>query len=252
MKIGLLQTDICWNDVKKNIVQIESFLEGSEPADVYVLPEMWATGFDMNPAEETQTAAERALVWMKETAAGRNCCLSGSLAVEEGGIFRNRHYWVRADGSVAWYDKRHLFSPGFENKHYAAGSERVVVEHLGVRFLLQTCYDLRFPVFSRNMGDYDVALYVANWPEVRQHAWEVLLQARAIENQCYVCGVNRTGFGDGITYAGGSVLVSPYGQELVKLSHHAGLVVGEVDLLSLARFRQKFPVLQDADHFSLA
>ena len=251
MKITLLQTDISWADPEKNIGRAEELMAECEGSDLYVLPEMWATGFATKPegiAEEERTS--RALAWMRHTAVRKRCAISGSLAVRlQDGAYRNRHYFVAPD-KVSFYDKRHLFSHGHEDEHYTRGSHAVIAEWKGWRFLLQTCYDLRFPVWSRNRGDYDTVLYVANWPTPRVEAWKALLRARAIENQCYVAGVNRVGTDPSCEYCGGSAIISPYGQTLADCEDGKECVAeAEIDMQALEAFRQKFPVLNDADGF---
>lgn len=251
MRIALLQTDIK-PDVAANMDEASHMMD-TTAADLYLLPEMWATGFDTSPTDATDAAGREALAWMERTAKERACCVGGSLAVREEGVFRNRFFFVRPDGTAAHYDKRHLFTYGGEPAAYAAGRQRVIVEAGGLRLLLLTCYDLRFPVFSRSAGgDYDVAVYVANWPASRQGAWETLLRARAIENQCYVCGVNRTGTDGACRYAGGSAAVDAYGRTVLDLGAAPGAAAFEPDVEALRRFRHKFPVLADADAFSLA
>lgn len=253
MKLTLLQTDIAWNDAEANIATAERLMDLAPGADLYVLPEMWATGFDPAPTASTAAAAVRALDWMRHAAAYRRCAVAGSLAVEAEGQMRNRFYFVTPD-DVRHYDKRHLFTYGGETAHYSPGRERVVVDWAGTRILLQVCYDLRFPVFARNRGDYDLLLYVANWPESRQAVWDTLVRARAIENQCYVAAVNRAGSDPACAYAGGTACIDAYGHTVA----HAGtdgteaVVTAETDLERLRRFRAKFPVLADADTFTVA
>lgn len=251
MRIALLQTDIRWQDAAANIEAAAAMMD-AQAADLYVLPEMWATGFDTAPGASAAEAAEQALAWMRRAARERRCFVAGSLPVQADGCFRNRFWFVRPDGTADFYDKRHLFTYGGEPAHYAPGHRRVVVEACGLRLLLLTCYDLRFPVFSRNRGDYDVALYVASWPASRRPAWDVLLRARAIENQCYVCGVNRTGEDPSCRYDGGSAAIDPYGRTVLDLGTTPGVMAFEPDMEALRRFRAKFPVLADGDAFRLA
>ena len=252
MILTLLQTDIVWDDAEANIAVADRLVTANPGADLYVLPEMWATGFVTAPTARTLAAAAPALDWMRRTAAERRCAVAGSLAVDEGGSLRNRLYFVTPD-EVCHYDKHHLFTYGGEHLHYAPGADRVVVSWAGARILLQVCYDLRFPVFARNHGDYDVALYVANWPESRQLVWETLTRARALENQCFVAAVNRAGRDPLCPYVGGTLCVDAYGHTLAdagRADREAVLTV-ELDLARLARFRTKFPVLSDADAFRL-
>ena len=190
--------------------------------------------------------------WMRRTADERGCAIAGSIAVEEKGRYYNRFFFVKPGGQTEWYDKRHLFTYGGEHHTYTPGSQRTVVEWRGMRFLLQVCYDLRFPVWSRNRGDYDVALYVASWPTPRVEAWKALLRARAIENQCYVVAVNRVGEDPSCQYCGGSAVIDPYGKTLAACEDGCACEAEAViDIDVLEDFRKKFPVLGDADAFRL-
>lgn len=229
-------------------------MHGETPADLYVLPEMFSTGFAVSPegiAEELCAGTYPSLGWMRQMADRLDAAVCGSLAVKaEDGTFRNRFYFVTPGGETACYDKHHLFSYGNEHLGYVPGEKRVVVEWRGVRLLLQVCYDLRFPVFSRWKASdpYDAIVYVASWPQSRQQVWQTLLRARAIENQCYVLGVNRVGEDLSCRYAGGTSFVSPYGtvlQECPAGEEAAISVIMEMD--KLHAFRKKFPVLEDAD-----
>ena len=256
MKIALLQTDIVWDDIIANTRKLDDLTGRPEVAgsSLIVLPEMWATGFNVHPTAELADRCEAALNWMAVTAERLGAAVAGSLVAQDGDGFRNRFYLVRPDGSTDYYDKRHLFTYGGEDQTYVRGERRVVVPLDEWKVLLQTCYDLRFPAFSRNRtatgglgADYDLLLYVASWPESRQTAWQTLLRARAIENQCYVCGVNRTGSDPQCRYAGGSAIIDAKGRTLGELQAEEGILTAELDANSLATFRRKFPVLHDAD-----
>ena len=268
LRIAALQTDLAWENPTSNTARIEGHLaqlDGS--VDVIVLPEMWATGFTMDPEThgsalahdwmENEAGWPAPLVAMRSWASTHNAAVVGSLScrVEGDEAAVNRCFFVPPVGTVAHYDKRHLFSFAGEPAAYAPGIGRTVVQWRGWNILLQVCYDLRFPVFSRNAQDepYDVAIYVANWPEVRVAAWSALLRARAIENQCYVVGVNRVGEdGNGIPHSGASALIDPYGETAMELGPHSeGWLYGEASPTELERYRQKFPVLSDADGFTL-
>ena len=251
MKWVLLQMDIATHDVKANMATAERLISLRPDADVYIFPEMWATGFVTAPTQETVVAGETALCWMKQTAVKYHCCLGGSLAVSVEGLFYNRFYWVDEQGNVHFYDKRHLFAPGGEGESYQQGKERVIVKWRQVRILLQVCYDLRFPVFARNREDYDVMVCVASWPAVRAEVWNLLLRARAVENQCYVVGVNRVGRDSQLSYAGGSLVVDAKGRVLADGSDKESVVEIDMDMDELTAFRCKFPVLKDRDHFTL-
>lgn len=252
MKVTLLQQNITWADPVANVQRIDELLDRMEPADLYVLPEMFSTGFATSPAGIAEPDGGETLKWMVRTAAERNCALAGSIAVESDGKFYNRFFFVHPDGRVEQYDKHHLFTYGGEDKTFTAGNDRVIVTHCGVRILLQICYDLRFPAFSRNRGDYDMMIYVASWPTPRVEAWKSLLVARAIENQCYVAGVNRVGEDPACSYCGGTMLIDPYGKKMaVCPDGEECFISGKIDMEVLGEFRKKFPVLNDADKFEL-
>lgn len=243
MRVSILQLDIAWQSPAENISRAEALLELHAQADLYVLPEMWTTGFAVRPQgvaeEENQSEG---LLWMRRIARERGCALSGSLAIRDAdGCYRNRHYFVTPD-SVSFYDKHHLFTHAHENEYYTAGASPVIAEWQGMRFLLQTCYDLRFPVFSRygRAGEYDAIIYVANWPSARMLAWNTLIRARAIENQCYVVAVNRIGNDPAAEYSGGSVVLDPLGRELSDAD-------AVIDADRLRTMREKFRVLPDRD-----
>ena len=257
MKIALVQTDIKWCKPQVNIAQVEALIAASEAADLYVLPEMWSTGFVIEAQDVAQTEEQcDALKWMITTAAARNCAISGSLVISEGGKFYNRHYFVTPKGIAARYDKKHLFRLGGETKRFTAGSERVVVEWQGIKFLLQTCYDLRFPIFVRNkvvdkLYDYDAIIYIASFPTPRIAAWRTLSAARAIENECFVVAVNRTGDDIYCNYNGGSVIWDSFGEVVAECGEAEAIVVAEIDMETLKERRKRFPTLRDADLFSI-
>lgn len=253
MKVTLLQTDISWAQPAENIRQARQLLSQSEESELYVLPEMWSTGFATEPediaAEQSDNAA---LSWMTSEAAARHCAISGSLAVRlDDGTYRNRHYFVDGiTGSVSYYDKHHLFTYGHEHHHYTAGQQHTVVSYGGFRLLLLTCYDLRFPCWSRYATgmEYDAIVLVANWPESRQSAWQLLTRARAIENQCFLIGCNRVGDDRHSHYAGCSVVVDAYGKTLGQCrKNRVESLTVNLDLTELQRRRSKFRVLDDRD-----
>ena len=248
LRVTALQVDINWCYALKNLERIEHLIREAVESDVYVLPEMFATGFCMEPwVPGVSGMATSSLDWMRQVAGERNCAVCGSLAVFEDGKYYNRFYFVTPD-EVYWYDKRHLFAYGGENRAYTAGTQRVVVTFRGWRLLLQVCYDLRFPVFARNRKDYDVILYVANWPHSRIGAWDVLLRARAVENQCYVVAANRVGADPHSLYSGHTVMLDAFGRTLADGEEgKESLVSATLDMDSLVAFRKKFPVLDDAD-----
>lgn len=248
MRITIVQTDIKWDSPEENIISAEALLGGAPPSGLYVMPEMWATGFGAPFSH-----CRKPLEWMRRTAAIRQCAICGSLAaLAADGTLRNRFYFVKPDGEFDYYDKRHLFTYGGENKHYAPGERRVVVEYKGIRFLLLTCYDLRFPVWARNRGDYDAIIITANWPESRQHVWDALTKARAIENQCYVIAANRTGCDPNCHYTGGSVIIDAKGHTVTQAKGQAAqTITADIDIEALHTFRCKFPVLDDRDEYTI-
>lgn len=250
MLLTIVQHNIKWASPVDNHATAEKLISLSPRSDIYVLPEMWSTGFATEPSDVSERDG-MSLMWMQRMAREYDAAMAGSVSVCEGEKYYNRFYFVKPDGSYSFYDKRHLFSYGGEDKTYSPGNERVVVEWRGVRFLLQVCYDLRFPIFSRNdaAAPYDCILYVASWPLSRRRVWDVLLQARAIENQCYVVGVNRVGEDAVCRYNGGSIVIDAYGRTLVACTDdEEAVATATIDLPSLQAFRKKFPVLLDADN----
>lgn len=248
MLIKGLNFDIVWKNKDENFNAIEKLLENDE-ADLFILPEMFSTGFCMD-AEEIADRNEQSLYFLKNISAQKKAAFCGSASVFEDGKFYNRMYFVEPSGDVEFYDKRHLFSFSGEDKIYTAGNKKNVIHYKGVRFLLQVCYDLRFPVFSRNNADYDAIIYVANWPEKRVFAWEHLLQARAIENLSYVFGVNRIGQdGNGLLYPESSHFFFADGSEISDKS--GNIIKGNIDMEELKKFREHFNFLNDRDDFTI-
>lgn len=248
MKVTILQRDILWGNPQENVRRADEAINRNAGADLYVLPEMFSTGFCTHPEGIAESTDSDTLQWMKRKACDIDAAIAGSVAVTENGKFYNRFYFVKPDGSVIHYDKKHLFTFGGEHHRFTAGQERVIVEFRGVRILLEICYDLRFPMWARNRGDYDMILYVASWPTPRVSAWSALLVARAIENQSYVVGVNRVGKDPSCEYCGGSVVIDPYGNTLAACDDGKECEASAIiDMQALVDFRQKFPVLNDAD-----
>lgn len=248
MRITGLNQDIVWKNKSENFKLIEDHLQNQE-ADLFLLPEMFSTGFCMDAAEVSDKNIE-SLEFLKKISKQKNAAFSGSASVEVEGRFYNRMYFLKPDSEVVFYDKRHLFSFSGEDKIYTPGKERVIVEYLGIRFLLQVCYDLRFPVFARNNDDYDAILYVANWPEKRVEAWEHLLKARAIENLAYVFGLNRIGNdGNNLFYKESSHCFFADGKEIAEKK--GNLVSAELNLDELKDFRNHFQFLNDRDDFEI-
>ena len=287
IKVSTLQTDIKWADPIANQQAVESALLASAPADLYVLPEMWDTGFMASPSDSPLTpqslpshSSLTSLDFMSRMAQRLNAAIAGSIAYQEPSHLSpftshishqtsdlrpqtsdlyNRLFFVTPEETF-FYDKRHLFSYAGEDKTFTAGEQPVVVEWRGVKFMLQVCYDLRFPCFSRNKllqpsalspqpsYLYDAMIYVANWPESRRRVWDILLQARALENQCFVIGVNRVGDDPNCHYNGGTVIIDAKGKTLASVADDTeGIATAELDMQSLQTFREKFPVLRDAD-----
>lgn len=248
LKIAGLNLDIKWKDRTANFEAVELGFQGFQ-ADLFLLPEMFTTGFCMD-AEEIADRNNEVLLWMKNFAETKNAAVAGSVSVEENGNYKNRFYFVQPDGTSTFYDKRHLFSFSGEDKIYSAGNKRVIVNYKGVRILLQVCYDLRFPVFSRNDDDYDLILYVANWPQKRIAAWEHLLKARALENLSYVFGLNRIGTdGNNLYYPESSYFFFADGGEVSEKD--GNIVSAEIDMDQLKKFRNHFKFLDDRDRFSI-
>jgi len=266
LKVNIIQSELHWENVDKNLEMFAQKIEAiSTPTDIIVLPEMFNTGFSMDSKELAETMDGKTVAWMKSQATTSNAVITGSLIIEEipltGGVrgrFFNRLIWVQPDGEIFTYDKRHLFRMAGEHNHFSAGEKRLVVSYKGWRICPLICYDLRFPVWSRNTDDnetpaYDCLIYVANWPAVRKQPWSKLLEARAIENQCYVIGVNRVGKdGKGIAYSGNSVVVNPKGDVISSILENADTTESvDLSLAELNEFREKFPVSLDGDEFTL-
>lgn len=255
LRISLVQSPIVWEDRSANLSAYEKRLASvAGKTDLAVLPEMFTTGFSMAPERLADRMDGETLASVKRWAADFGMAVVGSFIAEEKGRYYNRAFLITPSGELFYYDKRHLFRMAGEDKSYAAGGKRVIVPYLGWNICLQVCYDLRFPVWSRNVNrEYDLLIYVANWPEARASVWQPLLLARALENQAYVCGVNRTGTdGKGFHYRGNSVLFSPKGKKLGDAADAEEQII--TCCLSAAEqeaFREKFPVWKDADDFSI-
>lgn len=253
MNVVTLQTDIYWADVSANLNRLDKMIEKVADADLIVLPEMFATGFCMEAERVAEPDGGKVLKWMRDKAVTSRCAITGSVAVKDDGCYYNRMYFVYPDGTFRCYDKRHLFAFGGEDKVYTHGRERVIVEYKEFRILLQVCYDLRFPVWSRCRNDYDAIIYVANWPEGRRDVWDTLLKARALENQCYVIGVNRVGADDTGMYNGGSVIIGPYGKTIVRCEDGVeATATGKIVRAIEDNFRLRFPALADVDSFDIS
>lgn len=249
MKISLVQCKASTSGIDSTLMEVEKLIGQGTGAGIYILPEMFASGQCIDNMKLAQDMGGQTVSWMKKMSERLDAAIAGSVLICEDDRYYNRFCFARPDGTVQTYDKRHLFSYAGENRFITPGSERRIIEFRGVRILPQVCYDLRFPIFSRNRDDYDIAIYVANWPVKRQLSWDILLRARAIENQAYVAGVNIVGQDDFGIYEGHTALISPYGEYVVKAGdNNAQIVTGVLDMEHLAHFRAKFPVLNDADH----
>ena len=253
LRVTIIQCDLAWQDPATNRANLARHFRGLlGRTDLVVLPEMFPTGFSMDAEALAEDMDGPTVGWLREEAAALGCAITGSLIVREGGHCYNRLVWARPDGSLAHYDKRHLFRMAGEHEHFAAGSRRLIVELKGWRICPMVCYDLRFPVWSRSRGDYDALVYVANWPARRRLAWQSLLRARAIENLACVVGVNRIGRdGNGVAYAGDSVVLDHLGQPLGSEGEGDRVETAILDLESLHAWRRSFPAHLDADDFDL-
>jgi predicted amidohydrolase len=247
----LVQASLKWQRPADNRAHLDELLAGqSGPTGLVVLPETFTTGF-LGDEGEAETMNGPTVAWMQAWAERLDAVITGSVVIGDGGRY-NRLLWVEPGGQVRHYDKRHLFAPGGEDRRYSAGTERRVFNYRGWRVCPQVCYDIRFPVWCRSRGDYDLLLVVANWPSARAGAWRSLLQARAIENQCYVVAVNRVGEdGHGKRYPGGSVVFDPMGEALLELGDSEGLGAQALGLERVAAVREQLPFQRDADDFEL-
>lgn len=255
LRVSLLQADLYWENPDANRAMFEEMIWQLEaPTDIIVLPEMFTTGFTMSPEEFAEPMNLHTHKWMRQIAAQTRAAICGSYIVRENGRYYNRFLWVQPDGKYFWYDKKHLFGMAGEHLHYTAGTAPVIIEWYGWRICPMICYDLRFPVWSRLRSDlhYDLLIYVANWPAPRIHAWNVLLRARAVENQAYCIGVNRIGTdGYGNYYTGESAVIDYTGQELFYAKLTVAKTTVTLDKKQLEKFRQAFPFQNDADRFRL-
>jgi omega-amidase len=251
LNVTLIQSNMVWEQPAANLANYNKLVSKVGQTDLIVFPEMFTTGFSMHPAKLKENMDGPTVQWMKQLASRKNAAVTGTLIIEEQGNYYNRCLWVYPNGSIRHYDKHHLFTMVGEHHHYTPGKERLIVEHMGWRICPLVCYDLRFPVWSRNTDNYDVLLYMTSWPAARHHVWKSLLVARAIENQSYCLGVNRVGIDHaGKNYRGDSAFIDFKGfatylgpseiAETFKLSYD-----------DLHRFRKVFPVLDDRDHFTL-
>ena len=253
MKIALIQTSLAWENPMENRSHLAQKITGfMEDVDLIVLPEMFSSGFTMNPKEVSESMQGETVSWLQHLAKAKNCAITGSLVIEEKGNYYNRLVFVFPNGDIKTYDKRHLFSLAGEDQFYKAGAEKLIVEYKGFKICPLVCYDLRFPVFSRNVENYDVLLYVANWPKPRVNAWDILLKARAVENMSYVIGVNRIGTDDNNhEYVGHSQAVDFLGNYLLEPQEADSVFIVKLDKAKLMETRSKLAFLNDKDNFEI-
>ena len=252
LNVAIFQLDMVWENAAANHAKIDQLLQKlSETTDVVFLPEMFTTGFSMKVFELAEPMNGATIEWMKQRCYEHQVALCGGLIIRENDQLFNRLVFVEPSGEIHFYNKRHLFTMGNEESHFQKGTERLIVKYKGWRICPLICYDLRFPVWSRNRSEYDLLVYSANWPQNRKEVWNTLLKARAIENQCYVVGVNRVGVdGQNIAYSGNSQIFDAKGNSLTGLNEEGGIIVSaETSYAELAEFRNSFPVLNDADSF---
>ena len=254
LNVSIIQSDLAWEDKETNLEYFSKQIDQlPSVSELVILPEMFTTGFSMQPEKFAESMDGPSVEWMKDTAKTYGIILSGSIMIKEKDQFFNRSISALPNGQIFTYDKRHLFRMGEENNHYEGGGTRMIFTYNNWRIFPLVCYDLRFPVWSRNQGDYDLVFYVANWPESRRHVWRNLLVARALENQVYVIGVNRIGAdGQGLTYSGDSLIINPRGEIISTTEpYESSAETQTLSLDALNKFRKKFPVGKDADAFEL-
>lgn len=259
LTLTTIQTTLAWEDKAANLQLLEDKIRGIEGyTELVILPEMFSTGFSMQPQLFAEKMEGETVDWMRRMSAERKVILTGSLIIEEEGRYYNRLIWMLPNGHCGYYDKRHLFAYAGEDQHYAPGNKRLIASVKGWKINLQVCYDLRFPVWSRQSPsekttpEYDLLIYVANWPERRSHAWKTLLCARAIENQCFVAGVNRVGRdGHNIHHSGNSLVIDPAGEVLYHKAEEEDIFTITLEKERLEEVRSKFPFWKDGDDFIL-
>jgi omega-amidase len=253
MKVALIQSSLIWENPTANRNYFEEQINAiSEKVDLIVLPEMFSTGFTMNPITVAETMQGDTIEWLKSLAKAKNSAITGSLVIKEKGNFYNRLVFVFPSGEIQFYDKRHLFTLAGEDKVYTSGKEKLIIAYQGWKICPLICYDLRFPVFSRNTEDYDLLLYVANWPKARINAWDILLKARSVENMCYTIGLNRIGFDDNnLEYNGHSQAIDFLGNYVLEPQETEGVFVIELNKEKLVETKSKLGFLNDSDVFEL-
>ena len=258
LTISTIQTNLLWEEKQANLRLLEEKINTlQEKTEIVVLPEMFSTGFSMNAEQLAETMDGETINWMKRISSEHRIILTGSIMIREDDKYFNRLIWMLPNGEYGYYDKRHLFAFGEEDQHYSAGNKRLIASVKGWKINLLICYDLRFPVWARQQTkedgqEFDVLIYVANWPERRSHAWKTLLCARAIENQCYVVGVNRVGSdANNIYYSGNSLVIDPLGQVLYHMADEEDVNTITLSKEKLDEVRERFPFWKDADGFNI-
>ena len=253
MKTALIQTDVIWENPLENRINLEEKINAiTEAIDLIILPEMFTSGFTMQPYLVAETMNGVTILWLKNIAKSKNCAITGSLIIAENGNFYNRMVFVFPNGEIQHYDKKHLFTLAGEDKIYTSGNEKVIVNYNHWKICLQVCYDLRFPVFSRNTENYDALIYVASWPKVRTNAWDILLKARAVENLSYVIGVNRIGNdNNNLEYIGHSQIIDEFGNFIIAPTEKEGVFITTLDKIKMLETRNKLNFLNDKDNFKL-
>jgi predicted amidohydrolase len=257
LSFSIIQTNLFWEDKGANLTHLEQKIMGIESyTEIIVLPEMFSTGFSMQPEIHAETMDGPTIDWMRRLSETKKAIITGSLIIKEEDKFYNRLIWMLPNGELGYYDKRHLFAFAGEDQHYTAGNKRLIASVKGWKINLQICYDLRFPVWARQTkgteSEYDVLLYVANWPEKRNHAWKTLLTARAIENQCVTIGVNRVGLdGNNNAHSGDSLIVGPLGEVLYHCAYEEDIFTITLQKEEITNARSQFPFWKDADFFHI-
>ena len=264
LTITIIQPDLVWENKEANLESLEKKINAiKEKTEIVILPEMFSTGFSMKPELLAEKMDGKTIEWMKQMSMSKKSILTGSVIIEEEGKYFNRLVWMLPNGEIGYYDKRHLFAFAGEDQHYTAGEKRLIASVKGWKINLQVCYDLRFPVWASQCSqafegnqaeepEYDLLVYVANWPKRRNTAWKTLLRARAIENQCYVIGVNRVGDdGNKIYHSGDSMIVDPLGEKLYEKADQEDVFTYTLDRDMLIEVRSKFPFWKDADSFNI-
>lgn len=253
IKVTILQSPIHWENIDKNIEMFSGKLDNfRKKTDLIVLPEMFTTGFTMNAEKNADTMNGKAVQFLKKYSKKLKSHICGSVIIKSGSKIYNRLLVVSPSGKINYYDKRHLFRMAKEHTRYSAGRKQLILKIKDLRIAFFVCYDLRFPVWCRNTGKYDAAVFSANWPKERNYYWKNLLIARAIENQCYIIGVNRTGKdSNGYEFSGDSAVINPYGKYIIDAENKNGIYTAELDMKALEKFRKKFPAYKDADKFKI-